>query len=158
MAEEQLTDAERERRQRQVETLSSVLDSKFRIPGTQIRFGVDAVLGIVPGIGDSIGLIASAAVISQAIGLGARGFTLARMFANVGVDALVGSIPLLGTLFDVVFRANERNVRLLARHVDDPLAAKQRSKALLIAIPVAMVLVWLSIVVAVSAAIYAIVR
>ena len=100
--------------------LARLLDSRFRIPGTQIRFGVEPVLGIVPGIGDAAGLALSSYVILQAIGLGARGATVARMVVNVAVDAVVGSIPLIGSVFDVWFKANTRNVGLLERHGIDP--------------------------------------
>ena len=100
--------------------LARLLDSRFRIPGTQVRFGVDSVIGLVPGVGDAAGLALSSYVILQAVGLGARGATVARMVANVAIDAVFGSVPLLGSLFDLWFKANDRNVALLARHGTDP--------------------------------------
>ena len=103
----------------EIERLSTWLDSKFRIPGTNIRFGTDAVAGIIPGLGDSAGIIASAVVIARAVRLGARGWTLVRMVVLAIVDAVFGLIPIAGTVFDVAFKANQRNVALLRRHVTD---------------------------------------
>ena len=108
----------------EVRQLADLLDSRFRIPGTQQTFGVDAVLGLVPGIGDVAGLVASTMVVTQAVRLGARGWTLANMLVRVALDALVGSIPVAGTVFDVVYKANNRNVRLLEQHVTDPAGAR----------------------------------
>ena len=116
-------------RHRQVQDLARLLDSQFRVPGTQRRFGVDGILGLVPGIGDAAGLALSAAVIVQAIGLGARGATVGKMVGNVAVDAVFGSIPVLGWVFDFVFKANNRNVALLERHVSDPAGTEQHSRA-----------------------------
>lgn len=117
---------------RRIARLSRLLDSQFRVPGTRVRFGVDAILGVLPGVGDAAGLVASGAVLVQAIDLGARGATLARMVLNVALDAIVGSIPVVGTVFDVVYKANNRNVRLLERHVDDPASTSESSERVLI--------------------------
>jgi hypothetical protein len=108
------------REHQQVRDLARVLDSQFRIPGTQRTFGVDALVGLIPGVGDVAGLVMSAGVIMKAIGLGARGATVGRMILNSSLDAVVGTVPVLGTLFDFVFKANNRNVRLLEQHVTDP--------------------------------------
>lgn len=100
--------------------LARLLDSQFGIPGTRLRFGVDAVVGLVPGIGDAAGLALSSYVILQAVGLGARGATVARMVLNVALDAVFGSVPVVGTVFDLWFKANNRNLALLERHGIDP--------------------------------------
>lgn len=92
------------------------MDSQFRIPGTTIRFGLDGVIGLVPGVGDLISLGISSYLISSAVKNGASSFVVARMMLNTGVDAIVGSIPILGDIFDVAFKANTRNVRLLQQH------------------------------------------
>lgn len=112
----------------QVRRLADLLDSRFRIPGTKQTFGVDAVLGIVPGLGDAAGLAAAAVVISQAVRLGARGWTLVSMLVNAALDATVGSIPVAGTVFDVIYKANARNVRLLEEHVADATAARDHAR------------------------------
>lgn len=114
---------------RQVRDLARLLDSQFRVPGTQRRFGVDALLGLVPGIGDAAGLALSAGVIVKAIGLGARGATVGRMVGNVAIDAVFGTVPVLGWVFDFVFKANNRNVALLERHVTDPTGTEAQSRA-----------------------------
>ena len=111
------------------ERLARLLDSQFRVPGTRMRFGVESLLGLVPGVGDAAGLALSTVVIVQAVQLGARGATVARMVLNVAVDAVVGSIPLLGSLFDFAFKANNRNVALLQRHGLDPDRTRTESRA-----------------------------
>jgi hypothetical protein len=108
--------------------LARLLDSRFRIPGTRIRFGVVPVLGLIPGVGDAAGLALSSYVVLQAVGLGARGATVARMVANIAVDSVFGTIPILGTAFDVWFKANDRNVALLERHGIDPEGTAQWSR------------------------------
>jgi hypothetical protein len=108
--------------------LARLLDSRFRIPGTRIRFGVVPVLGLIPGVGDAAGLALSSYVVLQAVGLGARGATVARMVANIAVDSVFGTIPVIGTAFDVWFKANDRNVALLERHGIDPEGTAQWSR------------------------------
>lgn len=112
----------------QTERLARLLDSQFRVPGTSLRFGVEPLLGLVPGLGDAAGLALSSAVIVQAVRLGARGATVARMVLNVAIDAVFGSIPLLGSVFDFAFKANNRNVALLQRHERDPAATAAESR------------------------------
>jgi hypothetical protein len=98
---------------RRLESIADLLDSRFRIPGTDIRFGLDALLGLIPGLGDSVSLLPALYLMMEAKRLGASKFLLTRMAMNVGIDWLVGSIPLLGDIFDVGFKANRRNIRLL---------------------------------------------
>lgn len=113
----------------QTERLARLLDSQFRVPGTRMRFGVDGVLGLLPGVGDAAGLALSTMVIVQAVRLGARGSTVARMVLNVVLDSVVGTIPLLGSVFDFAFKANNRNIALLQRHELDPHATEAESRA-----------------------------
>lgn len=117
-----------------------LLDSQFRIPGTNIRFGLDAIAGLVPGVGDFAGAIASAYFIYEAARLGAPGTVLARMVTNVGVEALVGAVPILGDLFDVAFKANNRNMRLLEEHVVAPDVVRRSSRRTLVWLGVGLVL------------------
>lgn len=93
--------------------MSRLLDSSFRIPGTQIRTGIDPVIGLIPGVGDLAGAALSTYLVAEAARLGIPRRTVARMMTNVGIETLVGAIPILGDLFDVAFRANRRNVKLL---------------------------------------------
>jgi hypothetical protein len=108
--------------------LSRFLDSALPVPGTRYRFGLDAVIGLVPFIGDAVGALFSISIIFQAGRLGASKATLARMIANVGLDTLIGEIPLLGDLFDVGFKSNTKNLALLEHHFHQPAAAKAQSR------------------------------
>lgn len=99
-----------------LDTLASFLDNRFRIPGTEIRFGLDAIIGLVPYVGDIAGFALSGILFSVMLKRGAGPLTLLRMMGNFVLDALVGAIPLLGDLFDFGFKANRRNVDLLKKY------------------------------------------
>src|SRR5687767_8986818 len=96
-----------------VRQLARLLDSAVRIPGTNIRVGLDALLGLIPGIGDAIGAALSGYIVLAAAKLGLPKSVLARMVLNLGIDTAVGAVPILGDLFDVAFRANTRNIALI---------------------------------------------
>lgn len=98
-------------------TLAKFMDTAYRIPGTNFRFGWDAILGLIPGVGDLATGIVSASIVGYALRMGVRKRTLARMLANLGVDMTVGAVPLLGDLFDAGFKSNIRNVALLEREI-----------------------------------------
>jgi hypothetical protein len=98
--------------------LATLLDTAFFIPGTNIRFGIDAMIGLVPGIGDVITTAMSLYIVHEARQLGAPRHLIARMLANVALDGFVGAVPLLGDAFDVMWRANRRNMTLLRNHLD----------------------------------------
>ena len=100
----------------------------MRVPGTQYRFGIDAIIGLVPGIGDAIGAIFSTYIVFQAARLGASRATLARMLGNVALDTIVGEVPLLGDLFDAGWKANTRNIKLLESHVERPVSTRRSSR------------------------------
>jgi len=145
----------RSREHQQVRDLARVLDSQFRIPGTSRTFGVDAVIGLLPGVGDVAGLAMSAGLIMKAVGLGARGATVGRMVLNATLDGVVGTVPVLGTLFDFAFKANTRNVALLEQHVLDPegaRAASRRSIRRTLALVVASFVVVIAVVIGIAAA------
>jgi Domain of unknown function (DUF4112) len=108
----------REQRIARIDVLATLMDTAFLIPGTNIRFGLDALIGLVPGFGDAITTIISLYIVNEARALGAPPLLIVRMLANVAVDGLVGAIPLAGDAFDVVFRANRRNIALLREHLD----------------------------------------
>lgn len=104
-----------------VRRLATVLDSQFTVPGTSIRFGLDALLGLIPGVGDTVGALLGLGVVVAAWRRGAPAGLLLRMGLNLGVEWLVGLVPLLGDLFDVAFKANLKNLALLEAHLaDDP--------------------------------------
>jgi hypothetical protein len=99
-----------------LDTLANLLDTAFIVPGTDIRFGVDVLIGLVPGIGDAITTIISLYIVREARALGAPRHLIARMLGNVAIDGVVGAVPLLGDAFDVMWRANRRNVALLREY------------------------------------------
>ena len=101
-----------------LDALATLLDTAFFIPGTNIRFGVDAMIGLVPGIGDAITTVMSLYIVHEARELGAPRHLIARMLANVALDGVVGAVPFLGDAFDVMWRANRRNMALLRNHLD----------------------------------------
>lgn len=104
---------------RNVQALAHLLDSSIGIPGTRFRIGLDPLIGLIPGIGDFAGVLLSTSILVSAARLGVPAPTLARMAANVGLEALVGTIPILGDLFDAGWKANVRNVRLIEGHMAD---------------------------------------
>lgn len=101
-----------------LDTLATVMDSAFRIPGTNVTMGVDALLGLVPVIGDAISAVISSYLIFEAKQLGASKLTLARMSGNVAIDTVIGAVPFFGDVFDVAYKANTKNIALLKKHVD----------------------------------------
>jgi len=109
--------------------LSGVLDSAVRIPGTRFRFGLDALLGVIPGVGDVAGGALSGYVILEAARAGASKLVLLRMLLNVAIDTVVGAVPLLGDLFDAGWKSNSRNVALLERYLELPAPTKKASGA-----------------------------
>ena len=107
-----------DRRIAELGDLARNLDSRWRIPGTGIRFGLDAVAGLLPGVGDVASGLVSAHIVSHAVRIGAPSHVVGRMIANVALDTVVGSVPILGSVFDVFYKANNRNVRMLQRHLE----------------------------------------
>ena len=108
--------------------LGYLLDNSIPIPGTGYRIGLEAIIGLVPGLGDLLGGGFSAWIILQAARLGAPPSLVARMGWNLLVDAVVGAVPLLGDIFDAGFKANMRNLALLERHVQGPAASRRASR------------------------------
>ncbi|MBA2500095.1 MAG: DUF4112 domain-containing protein [Chitinophagaceae bacterium] len=96
--------------------LAKLMDAQFKIPGTDIRFGLDGLLGLIPGAGDLSTFAVSGYMVMILAQNGASGFVLARMVMNILIDAIFGSIPLLGDIFDVYFKANIRNIKLMEEH------------------------------------------
>lgn len=96
------------------ERLVDLLDRGFVVPGTSFRFGLDPLIGLVPGVGDLISALSSLYVI-ELLSPGLPAFTRYRMFWNVFVDLLIGSVPVVGDLFDFAFKANTRNLQLARR-------------------------------------------
>ncbi len=100
------------------ERLSKILDTAVGIPGTRFRFGLDAIIGLIPGIGDALGMLLGGWFLLEGARAGAPPTVLARMGGNLVLDAIVGVVPVVGDLLDVAFKANRRNARLLIEHLD----------------------------------------
>lgn len=98
--------------------LADLLDTKFQVPGLGVRFGYDALLGLVPVVGDTLAAVMGAYIVGEAMRLGVRKRVLVQMGFNVFLDWLVGLIPLVDLIFDVAFKANARNARLILREAE----------------------------------------
>ncbi|MCL3880730.1 DUF4112 domain-containing protein [Marivita sp. GX14005] len=96
-----------------LERIATTLDSRFRVPGIGLRIGWDSILGLIPGLGDAVTVLPAGYFLYEGYRMGARRRVLARMGLNSGIDFLVGSVPLVGDLFDAGFKANLRNIALL---------------------------------------------
>ena len=101
-----------------LEGLARLMDGAFVLPGTNIRLGLDVIIGLVPVAGDVVSGVISSYLIWEARQLGAPKWLIARMMANTLLDTTVGAIPVLGDAFDVMFRANMKNMALLRRHME----------------------------------------
>jgi hypothetical protein len=108
----------REQRIARLDALSKLLDVAFVVPGTNIRYGIDGLIGLIPVVGDIITTAISLWVVREARALGAPWHLTSRMLGNVALDGVVGLVPFAGDAFDVMFRANVRNVRMLQRWLD----------------------------------------
>ena len=102
---------------RRLRHIARLLDSSVVIPGIGVRIGADAILGLVPGIGDAAMGLVGAYLIYEAHRLGAPKSALARMIGNLVLDTAIGAIPVVGDIWDFFFRSNDRNMQILARHV-----------------------------------------
>ncbi|MFF2322871.1 DUF4112 domain-containing protein [Agrobacterium sp. NPDC058088] len=101
---------------RRLSRISRLMDTAVGIPGTRLRFGADSVLGLVPVVGDGAGALVGLYIVNEARRLGLPQDKLAKMIGNVAMDSIVGSVPLLGDLFDVYFKSHRRNVQIILDH------------------------------------------
>jgi len=108
----------RDERLRRLEGIAKLLDVAFILPGTNIRYGIDGLIGLIPIVGDAITTAISLWLVNEARALGAPWHVTARMLGNVALDGAVGLVPVVGDAFDVAFRANVRNMRLLRRWLE----------------------------------------
>lgn len=121
-------DTQRLRREKlaKLQKLAGFMDSAFVIPGTDIRFGMDPIIGLIPGIGDTLSVAVSGYIYSFARDLGVPGRLRMRMLWNIFIDWLVGLVPVVGDLFDVRFKANNRNVRIIMAHAERQAGAAEQ--------------------------------
>jgi hypothetical protein len=120
-----------------VAQLTKLMDKQFSIPGTNFRFGLDGLLGLIPGLGDISGFAVSCYLITLMAKNGASGYVMARMVLNVLIDAIIGSIPFVGDLFDFAFKANSRNLRLMQEHFVE---GRHRGGAWKVIVPMVIIL------------------
>ncbi|MGK7396694.1 MAG: DUF4112 domain-containing protein [Candidatus Cyclobacteriaceae bacterium M3_2C_046] len=101
-----------------VEKVSKLMDAKYNLPGTKFKFGLDPIIGLIPFVGDSVTFAISSGLVLIMVKNGASGKVVVKMIINVLLDTIIGSIPLLGSVFDFFYKANTRNVRLLKEHYE----------------------------------------
>lgn len=124
---ELITNSSRHERLEQLGKFAELMDGQFRIPGTNIQFGLDAIIGLVPGIGDLVCGAMSMWLISEARQMGAPQWLIARMIWNVAVEVGVGAVPVVGDLFDVAWKANRKNIQLLRQHFESVSRREKRT-------------------------------
>jgi hypothetical protein len=130
------------RQLKRMDALARLMDTQFRLPGTNFRFGLDGIIGLIPGAGDLSTFAVSGYMIWVMAHNGASGYVMARMILNVLLDALIGSIPLLGDLFDFAFKANTRNMKLMQQHYRE---GRHRGSAWKVILPVLILLLFVII-------------
>ncbi|WP_165221508.1 DUF4112 domain-containing protein [Affinirhizobium pseudoryzae] len=111
-------DAAAMRRLATLARVARLMDTALRIPGTRIRFGADSIMGLLPGIGDAAGALVGLAVLNEARKLGLPGNKQMQMLGNLATDAVFGSVPVLGDLFDVYFKSHRRNIQIILDHFE----------------------------------------
>ena len=129
----------REALRRRLGRVAWLLDSAIAIPGTRFRIGLDAIIGLVPGLGDVAGVLLSSYIVREAARAGAPKSVLLHMAWNVAVEGVVGMIPFAGDIFDAAWKANQRNVALLEAHFADPRRAQRSSRMFIGALIAALI-------------------
>ncbi|MGB3184178.1 MAG: DUF4112 domain-containing protein [Cyclobacteriaceae bacterium] len=135
------------------EKVAVLLDSKYKLPGTKYRFGLDPVLGLLPVVGDGVSFIISSLLVVQAARTGVSGKVLLKMTGNVLLDFIVGSVPILGSVFDFIYKANTRNIRLMREYYQE-----DKHKGSGVGILIILVVILALIIAAIAAVISLIVR
>jgi hypothetical protein len=133
---------ERDLIRRRLARLAWLLDNSIALPGTRFRIGLDAIVGLIPGLGDLLGVLASSYIVREAARLGAPPSVLTRMAFNVAVEGIVGLVPILGDVFDAVWKANQRNYTLLEEHIANP-KRTARSSRLFVTLLITAVIVFI---------------
>jgi Domain of unknown function (DUF4112) len=133
-----------QKRVQRVRQLAKLLDEAILIPGTNKRIGLDPIIGLIPGGGDTVTMLMSAYIVVEAALLGLPATTLLQMVGNIVIDAFAGTVPVLGDLFDVVSKANTRNLKLLDAHLAEPEFRAKSDKLLVIFIVVLLAIVIVS--------------
>ena len=124
---------------RRLAQLAWLLDNSIQIPGTPYRIGLDAIIGLVPGLGDIIGVLLSSYIVREAARLGVPPSVLTRMAFNVAIEGVVGLVPFAGDVFDAAWKANQRNLALLDAHFDNPRRSVKSSRLFVAGLAAALV-------------------
>src|SRR5271165_3429210 len=126
-----------------LDLLAHLLDDWFRLPGTSIRFGLDGIIGLIPGLGDILAGLASCIIIVAAWFRGVPYIGLMRMVVNLAIDVIVGAIPFIGDAFDIVWKANRRNYALMTRHLRQPRRHTWKDYVFLLCIAIALLTIFI---------------
>jgi hypothetical protein len=118
-----------------VERIAKLLDDEYQLPGTRFRFGLDPILGLIPGVGNMGTSLVSCLLVWTMLKHGASGNVAARMALNIALDSIIGAIPIIGNLFDFAYKSNRKNVELLRRHYSEG-AYQGSGKGILLAVAV----------------------
>ena len=113
---------------RRLARLAWLLDNSIPLPGVRFRIGLDAILGLIPGVGDLLGVLLSSYIVREAARAGAPPSVLARMAANIAIEGVVGLVPFFGDVFDAAWKANQRNLALFEAHVGNPRRTRASSR------------------------------
>ena len=119
---------DRESARGRIARVAWLLDNSIPLPGVRFRIGIDAILGLIPGIGDVLGVLLSSYIVREAARAGAPPSVLARMTFNVAVEGIVGMVPFLGDIFDAAWKANQRNLALFDAHLANPQRTRRSSR------------------------------
>ncbi len=134
-----MTDHDIDSTRERINRLAWLLDSSIPIPGLKFRIGIDALIGLIPGIGDVIGVLLSSYIVREAARAGLPKAVLARMVLNVAIEGVIGMIPFAGDLFDAVWKANQRNAGLLNAYLANPRQATKSSRTFVFGMIAALV-------------------
>ncbi|MEO5702885.1 MAG: DUF4112 domain-containing protein [Gammaproteobacteria bacterium] len=134
-----MTDDNRKATRERLGRLAWLLDSSIVVPGTNFRVGIDSLIGLIPGFGDAVGALMSSYILAEAARLGIPKATLIRMGLNVALETIVGMIPIAGDIFDMAWKANHRNVRLLDTYLENPRKTATTSRLLVFGLVVALI-------------------
>ena len=124
------------------------LDEGIRIPGTRIRIGLDPILGLIPGAGDAAGAVLAGAIVLESVRQGIDRVGVLRMAANIAIDTVIGTVPVIGDLFDAGWKGNQKNLAILERHLAEPSVAKRADRAVVVLIGGGLLVVCLTAIVA----------
>ena len=124
---------------KRLDRLAWFLDNSLPLPGVDYRIGVDAIIGLIPGIGDAVGTVLSSYILGEAARAGAPKTTLLRMGYNIAIESIFGVIPIIGDVFDMTWKANLRNVQLLEAYMDNPHKNASSNRLFIMGLGVALI-------------------